>query len=368
MISGAEGPCISILQPVSLTAAKPLHLANAIRSVEQLLADRRIDTVRQRDLLDPLYEFEEHETELETEGKGFVVFRSPRVFRHFYIADAVQEFVTVADHFYILPLLPILGGEKIFYILTLSQKHIRLLRCSDGAPVEVALPPSIPRSLEDAMQTSRPDHVLDNRAWGGPSLGSMRGVMFGTSTDREAKDEYLLHFYKEVDRGLKELLKSEEPLVVLVGVDYELALYHRVSSYPRLALGGVRGAPQSFKPGELYARAAEVADRAFAAPLDDALQAYEKLGPERRSAEWREVVKASYGGRVAHLFLTEGVKHIGSFDLSTQTVAEHVPPLPEDEDLINAAAVETILHGGLVDIVPREKAPDGTPVSALLRY
>jgi hypothetical protein len=368
MICGAEGPCISILQPVSLIAAKPLHLRKAIRSVEQFLKERNIDASRQRDLLEPLYDFEEHEAVVRPEGKGFVVFRSPKVFRHFYISEPVQEFVTVADHFYILPLLPILLGEKIFYILTLSQKHIRLLRCGDGAPVEISLPPSIPRSLEDSMQTSRPDHMLDNRSWGGPSIGSMRGVMFGTGTDREAKDEYLLHFYKEVDRGIKDLLKTEEPLIVLAGVEYEMALYRRVSSYPRLALGGVFGALPSFKPGELYARASAVANQAFAAPLEDALQAYDKLGPERRSADWREVVKAAFNGRIAHLFLIEGEKHMGTFNPSAQTVVEHAQALPEDEDLINAAAVETLLHGGLVDIVPPEKAPDGAPVSALLRY
>src|SRR5262249_22128577 len=151
-------------------------------------------------LLDPLYELEDEETEDEERGKGFVVFRSPRVFRHFYVAAPLEEFVTVADHFYILPLLPLVGHERIFYILTLSQKHIRLLRCEGGTSVEVALPRSVPRTLDDFMQTSRPDHVLDNRAWGGPSMGSMRGVIFGTSTDREAKDEYLMHFYKEVDK------------------------------------------------------------------------------------------------------------------------------------------------------------------------
>jgi Bacterial archaeo-eukaryotic release factor family 3 len=372
MICGSEWPCISILQPVqaltSRSTQKPVRLKKAIQSVEQILTARNVDPAAQRDLLEPLYELEEQEAGEERQGKGFVLFRSRRVFRHFYVSAHLDEFVTVADHFYILPLLPLAGSGKIFYILSLSQKHIRLTRCSGGASVEVALPQSVPRTLEDAMQTARPDHVLDNRAWGGPSMGSMKGVMFGTSADREAKDEYLMHFYKEVDKGLNELLKNEESAVVLAGVDYELALYHRVSSYPHLAPGGVRGAPDSFKGEELLRRAQEVAERNFAAPLEDALQAYDKLGPERRADEWKEVVKAAYQGRIAHLFLTEGAKRFGVFDKASQAVEQHDELLPGDEDLVNAAAVETLLHGGLVDIVPPERAPEGAPISALLRY
>jgi len=372
MICGSEWPCISILQPVqaltSRSTQKPVRLKKAIQSVEQILTDRNVDPAARRDLLEPLYELEEQEGTEGRPGKGFVLFRSRKVFRHFYVSTPLEEFVTVADHFYILPLLPLAGSEKIFYILCLSQKHIRLIRCSGGVAVEVALPQSIPRTLDEAMQTARPDHMLDNRAWGGPSLGSMKGVMFGTSADREAKDEYLLHFYKEVDKGVNDLLKNEEPAVVLAGVDYELALYHRVSSYPNLAPGGVRGAPDSFKGDELQRRAQQVAEWNFAAPLEDALQAYEKLGPERRSDNWRDVVKAAYQGRIAHLFLTAGVKHVGVFDKSSQAVEQHEQPLPGDEDLVNAAAVETLLHGGLVDIVPPERAPEGAPISALLRY
>jgi hypothetical protein len=372
MISGSEGPCISILQPVHpftpASAQKPVRLKKAIQSVEQLLENQSTDPSQKRDLLEPLYEFDANETNEERRGSGFVLFRSPRIFRYFYVSSPLNELVTVASHFYILPLLPLAAADRSFYILSLSQKNIRLLRCTNASCEEIPLPRSIPRTLEDAIQTDRPDHVLDNRAWGGPSTGSMRGVMFGTSTDRETKDEYLRHFYKEVDKGVGDLLKNEEAPLVLAGVEYELALYHRVSSYPHLLDEGVRGAPDSLNEDELRNRALPLAERHFAAPLEDALLAYEKLGLERRAADWKEVVKAAYTGRVAHLFLTEGASRMGVFDQASQTVEQHEQPAPGDEDLVNAAAVETLLHGGLVDIVPQEKAPEGAPVAALLRY
>jgi hypothetical protein len=346
-----------------------VRLKRAIESVEQILSGRQVDASKQTQLLEPLYEFEASEQSSEREpGSGFVIFRSPRTFQHFYVSKPLDEMVAVGDHFYILPLIPIVNSGKVFYILALSQKHIRLLRCTPDSTEEAPLPNRVPRTLEDAIQTDQPDHMLDNRSFAGPSVGSMKGVMFGTGSDHEAKDEYLLHFYKQVDQGLNELLKNEDAPVVLAGVEYELSLYRRVSSYRRLAPEGVHGAPDGLKGGELRRRAEELVQASFEAPLEQALRAYEKLGPEQRSSDWKEVVKAAYQGRVAHLFLAEGAKEFGAFDNETQTVQQHNPPGPGDEDLVNAAAVETLLHGGLVDILPPEKAPDGARVAALLRY
>src|SRR5438067_1540239 len=162
MISGSEGPCISILQPVhpltSASTQKPIRLKKAIESVEGILTQRRMDPSQRRDLLEPLYEFEAGQSSDEQQGSsfvqgvGFVLFRSRRVFRYFYVSSPVTEFVSVADHFYILPLLPIAGAEKTFYILALSQKHIRLWRCTKDSIEEAPLPQAVPRTLEEAMQ------------------------------------------------------------------------------------------------------------------------------------------------------------------------------------------------------------------------
>ncbi len=83
--------------------------------------------------------------------------------------------------------------------------------------------------------------MTDNRATPGPAAGSSKGVMFTTSTDKETKDEYLAHFYKQIDRGLNEILRGKTEPVVPVGVEYELALYRSVSTYPHLIGEGVEG-------------------------------------------------------------------------------------------------------------------------------
>src|SRR5215211_6558826 len=126
MIQDTEGPCISIFHPVPFTpkTRRPVGLNRAIESVEQILKQRAVDPSQEKQLLDPLYEWEADNSA--ENGSGLVMFRSPRIFEHFFVSRPLDELVTVADHFHILPLLGIADSGKIFYILALSQKHVRL--------------------------------------------------------------------------------------------------------------------------------------------------------------------------------------------------------------------------------------------------
>ena len=46
----------------------------------------------------------------------------------------------------------------------------------------------------------------------------------------------------------------------------------------------------------------------------------------------------------------------------------HNDAQPGDEDLLNAAAIQTIFHGGTVYAVELEEVPHDTPVAAVFCY
>src|SRR5919201_797075 len=98
--------------------------------------------------------------------------------------------------------------------------------------------------------------------------------MFSTSTERETKDEYLANFYKQIDRGLNEILRGKMEPVVLAGVEYELAIYRSLSTYLHLVEEAVQGAPNSLKAGGMHARALDTMLRKYEKKVDDALAEY----------------------------------------------------------------------------------------------
>ena len=369
-LAAVQGPCITViasLHPEDKRHGR-LRLKKANEETDEKLAAHGVDLETRRALLEPLRGLDE-ELETGNEGASAVILRSRDVFRYHIVPQQLEDSVTVAQHFYLIPLLDIIWESRPFYVLALSQKHIRLVRCTNTSSEEVDLPPSVPRNFDDFIQTDKPDHVLDNSAAGGPGTGSMGRVMFGTGTDKERKDQYLLHFYRAVDRGISDLLKGDPASLVIAGVEYELPLYREVSGCPNLVEEGVRGAPDGLKGGELHARALQVVEAHWRKDIDDALAVYEQFGgSDRASASIKEIVKAAYDGRVLHLFVARGARHLGNFDEMTHKVRTHGQERPGDEDLINAAAIETLAHAGDVFIIPRSKVPHGSQMAAVMRY
>lgn len=369
-LSSGSGPCITILLPLHHEDTRQIRAAakSAIRAAEQRLEQHHIDPKQVEVLMEPLRTLAV-ELEGEAEQKGVVVLRSPHVLQRFFVPGAIEESVTVADHFHLLPLIPVLLETEPFYILALSQKNVRLLRCTNSTSEEVKLPSGVPQNLDDFVQTDKPDHVLDSGASGGPGTGSMGRVTFGTGTDKERRDQHLLHFYKAVDQGITTFLQGGNAPLVIAGVEYELPLYRSVSSFPRLVDEAVRGAPDSLKGGELHKRALEVMQLHRRTHVDSALAMYEQFGgSSRTSVGLKEIVKGAYDGRVLHLFVAEGARHTGNFDAMTHRVRASRQEQPGDEDLINAAAVETLRHSGNVFVIPASRVPHGSQMAAVMRY
>ena len=371
-LSGSPGPCITAVFALHHEDTRQVRLAvkKALEAVEQGLERRRVPRKQAAVLMEPLRTFAV-EVEKETEHKGIVILRSPDLFEHYFVPREMEDSITIAGHFHLLPLIPLLREGHRFYILALSQKHVRLLRCTNTTSEVLDLPPSMPSKLDEFLETDQPDHVLDNASAGGPGASAM--VTFGTAAEKERRDEHLLHFYREVDRGITELLKNDTAPLVPAGVEYEQVLYRGVSRFPRLVAEGVRGAADGLKGGEVHKRALELMPTHWRREVDRALEMFEQFGGSNRaSLNLREIVKSAYEGRILHLFVQQGVRHRGNFDEMTHQVRSHrqeqAGEHTDDEDLINAAAVETLRHNGNVYVIPANRVPHGSQLAAVMRY
>lgn len=367
------GPCITILLPAEAPGGAKRSLSQriekAVEKAEQQLVHRGMEHADARKLLAPILDVMQIIDPEETPGESIAIFRSNEELRHYRIQQPVDEAVVVGDNFYIRPFFGMLDGEKVFYLLALSQKDIRLLKCTEHTSEEVDLAGRIPHSLHEYMGTAKPDHVLDNRVSAGPSNGSgAKGVMFGTNTDREARDEYLSNFYKAVDRGLMDLIRNDKIPMVLCGVEYELPLYRSVNSYPHLVEEAVHGAPNGLKGGEMHARALQCLEAEREKEVATVLGQHDKQTGELARAGLKEIVKAAWDGRVGHLLVAERARAAGNLDEATHEVKAHGQPQDGDEDLINVAVMQTITHGGRVWVLPQTRMPENRPLAAVMRY
>ena len=238
----SPGPCITITLPTFHHGARALPYATQLkasaRTAHEELLLKQTPLEELEALMDPIVELQE-DPEMSVGGRGMVIFRSPTVFRRFYLLGPVGARTVVGRYFHLVPFLDPLRTDREFYILGLNQKHIRLLHYLDGDCEEVPLPAAVPKNVEEAGAFDSPDHMLRNRSAAGKSSGSMSGVVFGTGSEREKGNERLHHFFSLVDKGLSDTLKGK-PLM-LSGARYEVASYRRSAAYPALSAGDLEG-------------------------------------------------------------------------------------------------------------------------------
>jgi hypothetical protein len=151
----------------------------------------------------------------------------------------------------------------------------------------------------------------------------------------------------------------------LAGVDYELAIYRRVSTYPRLLDKAVDGSPDGLTNAELHKRAMEVVMQSRSEPLEGALTDFEKRSDRGRvSFDAREVIKAAWEGRVADLFFSDNAEIQGAWNQGAFEVETGGPR----EDLLNLAALQTVLHGGQAFTLESKDMPVPRELAAVLRF
>ncbi len=170
---------------------------------------------------------------------------------------------------------------------------------------------------------------------------------------------------------MRDLLLDEQAPIVLAGVDHLFPIYQEANTYPYLADKGIEGNPEELSAEELHRRAWAIVQPNFLKAQQEAAAKYRRFaGAERELAsnELEKVVSAAYHGRIETLFVAVYLQLWGSFDPGTDAVWLSVEPRVGDEDLLDLAAMQTLMNGGLVYAVELQDIPGGGPLAAVFRY
>jgi hypothetical protein len=304
------------------------------------------------------------------QGDGLAVYLAPGVSHLFRLPLEVPELVVVSGRFHVKPLLPLISGDGPFYLLAISQKQIRLLQGSRHSVVQVELA-GVTGSLVEALRGEDPQRQLQfHTATGAPGGRRGRPALFhghGAGAD-DAKGR-ILRYFREVDEAVNAALSGEQAPLVLAAVNYLLPIYREANSYPYLVEGAIRGSPERLSGQVLHGRGWEVVAPLFAEAQQGAARRYSQaVGTDLTADTLETILPAAHHGQVEVLFVTVGLQQWGRFDPSAKQVHLHVEADPGDEDLLDLAAVQTFLNGGVVYAVAPEKVPGGTSLAALLRW
>lgn len=384
LLNSSDTPCVSIYLPTHRAGSEiqqdSIRLKNLLNEAEERLTAVGLRGREAKELLEPAQALVLSDLFWKRQSDGLAVFLSAGLFRYYRLPVDFDTLMVVADRFHVKPLLPVLSDGGRFYILALSQSEIRLLQGTRYSVSQVELE-DVPHSLIEALRWNDPEKRFQfhttTRTPGGervaPAIKSARPAIFhghGVASADDPKD-YILRYFHRIDEGLSEVLEGAQAPLVVAGVEYLHPIYWQANTYPLLVEEGIAGNPEELSAQELHQRAWRILEPSFKESQQEWTARYMQLagsGSELAANRIEQVVSASYYARVETLFVALDVQRWGTFDPDTNEVQVRDDPLPGDEDLLDFAAVHTLLNGGTVYTVNLEKMPDGVPLAAVLRY
>ncbi len=368
-----KGPCISIYLPTYRsgedTKQNPIRFKNLITSAEEHLTSIEMRPAERKNLLEPALQLINDSVFWRSQGEGMAYFLSPEVSRCYRLPLSFPELAVVSDSFHLKPLLSLLSGDGQFYILALSQKDARLLQGTRDVVEEMDLSAVIEK-FELEFGEDLPEQYLQFHT-STPRRGDSRpAVYFGHGGEIDsALKERLLKYFRFIDKEVRSMLYEERSPLLLACVDYLFPLYKEANKYPLLFEESIPGNPEKISAEELHRRAWEIVHPYFQKKQTEAHTRYhEQVGTGKTSTDIKEILEASFHGRVETLFVAVGVQQWGSYDPETNTVNLQEQFQTGYEDLLDLAAVQTFLNNGTVYAVAPEQMPDSEQLAALYRY
>jgi hypothetical protein len=294
-------------------------------------------------------------------------FRSPGTWAAFRLPGEVEPCWAVEGRLLVRPLIRFLREHRPFHLLALARKHIRLLECQPEACRDVELPESVPRDLQSFGDFDRPDHDLFNQSPAGRDAGRMVSVQFGTTTDKPF--QRLHDFHKAIDRGIWPLLEGKRLPLVLAGTDADAASFRKVASFQPVVGGFVSGSPDGgVTDSTLFRLGNQLMEHWLSDEERQAVHEFMRAGSTQVSVETGTILRFAAKGRVHHLFLTASQPQLGDADHIAGKRLHAGEFSGNQDDLVNAAVVETIKHKGRVWYLPEERMPAKATLAAMFRF
>lgn len=353
----------------------PIRLKNLLGDAEERLMARGLRRPEAEAILAPGRALLDDERFWRFQQQGLAVFLAPGRFHAYRVPVELDETLIVGPKFHIRPLLPLVSADGTFLLLTVSAGRVRLFEGSRfglGEVEDAGLPESVLevsgesdyQNMRHASPVARPHSTT------APG-GIPKTHNFGESPE-ELRKAQLIEFLRRVVNRLEQYLHSRRtPLVLAAHPEVQGHVRALAERLETLLPEGLSENPDALEEAELHRRAYALVRPLFMAPREAALARVNTLfgeGSPQATMRVEEIVKAARFGRVDTLLLAPGGQLWGRYDEAADTVEAHGSPAPDDVDLLDDAAVHTLLQGGAVHVVAKDELRPGALMQAVLRY
>jgi hypothetical protein len=348
----------------------PIRFKNLISETEKLLIKRGKRATEASWMLTSAKRFLNYHTFWQYDASGLVAFIAPGIVKIFRTPSSFMQTVMIGDHFFMKPILPMITSHMKYYVLDLNLSGVRLFSGSRYLFSRIESD-TLPGPIENVLLH---DFGEKHTQFYGRSMpgDSESPVVYGYGRDPDGQKRRLMEYFQIVNNAVTSLLNKTNVPLITAGIEYLHSFYRDANSYPGLLDNSIKKDISLLTEQELHDQSKELVGPYYATRKQKDKEHYRTLaGKDSPLAtnNLESIVAGAIHGRVGTLFIVNTSPHIwGHLNESDQKILIHDHQLPGDDELVERAAIDTLLRGGSVYVMDREEMPDENTAAAIMRY
>lgn len=294
--------------------------------------------------------------------EGLAVFISPERTEVIKLGVDTYNRAHVSCNFNIKQLISEMHDNQEFYLLAVSPNYNKFYSLNRNTIKEKELE-ELPLNLKDFLN-------LDEEAaekYQSISTAGKSTVFHGQGAAADEDNEDLIRYLKEISKVINSELKDSNNYLIVAADDSLFSLYKDINKYDKLLAENISGNAEHLNKKELLEKAWTIAEPKLHDYLNDVKEKYLDLkAGNKTSAKLDDILEAAYYGKVDTLLINKRAEKFGVFTEENNEIKRLENE--EDYDLYNFTAAKTIINGGDVFSLDKEKMPEQKDILAIYRY
>lgn len=369
---GEGKDCVSITMPTTGTGAdyrkNRIRFKTLLNRSEKELRELGVPAGRIESMLEPARELEKQRPYWKACGKGLAAYVSEGFFRTYRLPFPVEESVLVSGTFNVRPLENLVARERRYFLLALGLGDNRIFEATPHSIREIPSD-SLPGGISETLRFDVFEKHLQGHSTSSVTRSGARMNFHGHDSEKEERNTKIRRYVKEVASETSALFAGETEPLVIATLPYLLPDFIEACEYPHVSPENVPVDPGHMEIEELHRRSLEKANMIFSRELDNALENYGNAAAAGSATDDREeLVRSAAEGRIEILLIDPEYAFYGRYHPDDRRVEISRDHRPGDSDLASFIVEKTVLKGGRVFTVDRDRMPNGRGAAAILRY
>jgi hypothetical protein len=365
---------VSIYMPTFTKGAglqqNPVRYRNLIADAENQLVLMGLRPTEAADFMLPAKRLQNDGAFWKNMSDGLAVFISKSFFQTYRLPQAFHPHSIASYQFQLKPILTMLSGDTRFYVLILNIKGPQFFECSRFSIKRID-PKLLPGGLDETLgfDTQEKNVQFSSKP---AIIGNNPTTVFGYGRQTDKTKVNIANYFHRINDAVVKILGPSNAPLITAGLEYHNPIYHEANTYHNLLPESIQSNLEDAAEAGILHMAWPIVQPHFQETERKTIAFFQQLKGKNSTVATDDlltIVQGAVNGRIETLFIADGRTHKwGCVNGSGQTIEMHEQLQPGDEDLLDFAAVNTILKGGSVYVLKQEQVQELAEAAAILRF